>query len=258
MSIARRVASRRPVSLFLPGAFAGLGEAIRTGFASVAPDQDLEFHPFVPSGMLAREILAGGEADIYVSANIHFMADLWRAGFTPAPHVLAGNRLCIIVRPDQADRVHELTDLTRPSIRVVTPQSETDPCGQYVVSLFERAGIIPAMSDKATRGELIHSIGSGDLPSFLADGRADAGIFYASEALALGESVVTVNLPTTLDFRDQIVFVIAAVRRNDAFHPSADAFVHFMTDGVGQQLLADHGFLLRSAVPQGVQLPWES
>lgn len=257
MSTAHREASLRPVSLFLPGAFAGLGEAITTGFAPVAPDQDLVFHRFVPSGMLAREILDGAEADVYVSANIRFMADLWRAGFTPAPRVLAGNRLCIIVRPDQADRVRELTDLTRPGIRVVTPQSETDPCGQYVVSLFERAGITDVMSDKSARSELIHSIGSGDIPAFLSDGRADAGIFYASEAIALGQSVVTVHLPITLDFRDQIVFVIAAVRRNDTFHPSADAFIHFMTDGAGQNLLSDHGFLPHSAIPPDVQLPWQ-
>jgi molybdate transport system substrate-binding protein len=166
----------------MPGAFAGLPEELRAGFAAVAPGAALAFHAFVPSGILAREILDGADADVYVSANIRFMADLWRAGLVPEPRVLAGNRLCIIVRPDRASQIHRLEDLTRNDVRLVTPQSATDPCGQYVVELFERAGLTDAMRAKEEAASLLHSIGSGDLPAFVSDDRADAGIVYASEA----------------------------------------------------------------------------
>src|SRR5262245_34146396 len=85
-STARRVpdpSGDRPLSLFMPGAFAGLPEELRAGFAAVAPGTALAFHAFVPSGILAREILGGADADVYVSANVRFMADLWRAGLVP-------------------------------------------------------------------------------------------------------------------------------------------------------------------------------
>jgi ABC-type molybdate transport system substrate-binding protein len=99
------------------------------------------------------------------------------------------------------------------------PQSATDPCGQYVVELFARAGLAEAMGAKEQAGALLHLVGSGDLPSFLFDGRADAGIFYASEARALGDRVVTVAPPETLDLGERIVFVVGAVVRPERTYP---------------------------------------
>jgi molybdate transport system substrate-binding protein len=249
------VVEREPLRLFLPGAFAGMRNDLRTGFAAVVPGGELWFHAFVPSGMLAHEILEGAAADVYVSANVHFMAELWQAGLVAAPRVLAGNRLCLIVRPDRAANVRGLADVTREDLRLVTPQSATDPCGRYVVDLFARLSFTEAMAEKEAGGWLVHSRGSGDLPAFLFDGRADAGIFYASEAKALGDRVVTVGLPLDRDMSDQIVFVIGAVMRPDRTHPLAPAFVDFAIGSAGQALLARYGFLPASSV-LSAQLPW--
>src|SRR5262245_44808853 len=172
---------------------------LRDGFKTTAPETELWFHAFVPSGILAREILDGAVADVVVSANVHFMADLWKAGLVAEPRVLGGNRLCLIVRLDRADEVHGLNDLNRNDLRIVTPQSATDPCGRYVVEMFNRSSLSDAMKLKERAGTLIHSIGSGDLPAFLFDGRADLGIFYASEAKALGDRVATIMLPDDSD-----------------------------------------------------------
>src|SRR5262245_57241172 len=121
----------------MPGAFAGLGEPLRAAFTALHPSIELVFHRFIPSGLLAAEILAGAPADVYVSANRRYMVELQAAGCVRDYHVLAGNRLCIIVHPDANVDVNVLSDLTRPGLRVVTPQSETDPCGQYIVELFK-------------------------------------------------------------------------------------------------------------------------
>ncbi|MGH2561542.1 MAG: molybdate ABC transporter substrate-binding protein [Thermomicrobiales bacterium] len=244
------------LSLFLPGAFAGMADELRAAYRAVDPDAELAFHDFIPSGLLARAILDGAPADVYVSANIRYMEDLRRAGLIRTARILAGNRLCIIVRPDRAAAITGLNDLCRPSVRVVTPPAATDPCGQYVEELFARAGIIESMASKAARGELIHSRGSGDLPSFLRDGRSDAGIFYASEAQALGGMVVTVNLPVGLDLRDRIAFTIGTLERGCAEHSLAERFVEFAVGTAGQRLLQRHGFLYAAEVdlslPRGI------
>ncbi len=235
----------QPLFCFFPGAFAAMGDDIQAGVAAAFPGLLLTFHEFVPSGMLAQEIQAGAPADCYISANIRFMEELQVEGFVPNPAHLAGNRLCIIVHPDHAESIRSLAGLARPEVTLVTPQSQTDPCGQYVVQLFERAGLSTTMDAKRAAGTLIHSRGSGDLPGYLFDGRAQAGIFYASETLALGNRVVVVDLPTELDLRDRIQFTIGAVERNGTVHPLAESLVEWFLGPVGQKLLHRHGFLTR-------------
>ena len=232
---------------FFPGAFAAMGDEIRAEAAAAFPELELTFHEFVPSGMLAQEIRDGAPADMYISANTRFMDELHVQGFVPAPAHLAGNRLCIIVHPDHASTVQSLSDLAVPEVTLVTPQSQTDPCGQYVVQLFERAGRTETMDAKRDAGTLMHSRGSGDLPGYLFDGRAQAGIFYASETLALGDRVVVVDLPVELDLRDQIQFTIGAVERDGAQHPFAQPMVDWFLGPIGQTLLEQHGFLTARA-----------
>jgi molybdate transport system substrate-binding protein len=250
------VADHGPLRLFLPGAFAGMAEDLRERFAAVATGAELWFHAFVPSGILAREILDGAVADVAVSANPRFMADLWRAGLVAAPRVLSGNRLCLIVHPDRVMAVRGLEDLRRADVRLVVPQSATDPCGQYVVELFARAGLTEVIQAKALAGALVHSVGSGDLPAFVLDGRADVGIFYASEARVLGDRVRTVTLPADRDLRERIAFVIGAIARPDRAHPLAPHFVDFATGADGQALLEQRGFLPATSVATD-RLPWE-
>lgn len=227
----------------MPGAFAGLADLIRRRFGSVEPGVELTFHAFVPSGVLAREILDGARADVYVSANQRYMDELHRAGLVPASYRLAGNRLCIIVRPERVETIGSLQEVASQGVRLVTPQSQTDPCGQYVLELFDRAGLAEVMREKETRGELLHSFGSGDLPAFLANGRADAGLLYRSEAQALGGQVVTVYLPPAWDLHERISFTIGAVSRDGRENPLAGRFVDFMRSPIGQSLLREHGFL---------------
>ncbi len=243
---------REPLRIFMPGAFAGMPDDLRVEFATRAPEAELWFHAFVPSGILAREILDGEVADVAVSANPKFMTALWSAGFATDPRVLAGNRLCIIVRPDQSEQVRDLHDLLRDDVRVVTPQSDTDPCGQYVAEMFARAGAAGSMHRKEDAGTLIHSVGSGDLPAF---GRTDAGIFYASEARALADRVSTVELPPELDLCEQIIFVISAIKKTERAHPLAPVFVDFMTGARGQALLSRYGFLPSDSVSTNC-FPW--
>lgn len=254
-SDASAAAPAAALMLFLPGAFAGLRDDLTQEFAAVAPATSLRFHDFVPSGVLAGKILAGAAADVYVSANIRYMEDVRRAGLVRTPRVVAGNRLCIIVRPDRAGLIAGLDDLGRDGLRLVAPQSETDPCGQYVVELFERAGLTTAMRRKQQHGELVHSRGSGDLPAFLADGRAEAGILYASEARALGDAVRIVSLPPALDLRERIVFTVGEIHRHGRPHPHAGWFIDYLLGSSGQDLLQRHGFLPAAAVG-GIQLPW--
>jgi molybdate transport system substrate-binding protein len=222
----------------MPGAFARLGPELAETFGQtdVGREQLIEFAAFRPSGLLAQAILSGEPADVYVSANTLWMRRLQRGGRVRHWSTLARNRLCVVAVPRAG--VRALSDLARPGLTVVAPQAATDPCGRYVEELWRREGMLPEMRAKQSGGELVRSLGSGDLPAYLLDGRAQAGIFYLSEARPLDSSrVQTFELPASQDLRERIRFVIAALTTR------GEPFVRFLLSRQGRARLSAAGFL---------------
>ena len=233
----------RRLSLFLPGAFANLGEELRTGFADHSPETVLEFHRFIPSGDLAQLILSGAPADVFVSANPEFMDRVVAAGLAQNPVDLAGNRLCIISRVDLPETPLDVPALIASHLRVVVPQPETDPCGRYIADLMRRICPGDVVARRLAEGSLLYSHGSGDLPGFVRDGRVEAGILYFSETLALGNDIRVTELPADQDCHERIRFVIAPISRSGGEHPAAAAFVRWITGVSGQSVLHRAGFM---------------
>jgi molybdate transport system substrate-binding protein len=231
------------VRVFVPGSLAGAARDIPQSFAQAEPGASVAFRAFAPTGLLASDILQGALADVFVSANRRYMDDLVDAGLVRDPALLAGNRLCVVVG-EPGLWVADLADLARPGLRVVTPQGATDPCGQYIVEAFARAGLTAAMGAKEEAGELLHSSGSADLPGYLTRGESDAGVLYRSEALTL-EEVGLVDLAPPLDMRDTITFWIGAIAHGGGVpNPLAVRLVEHMTGPAGRALMAANGFLL--------------
>ncbi|MGI9148695.1 MAG: molybdate ABC transporter substrate-binding protein [Chloroflexota bacterium] len=228
-------AASEVVRVSMPGAFARLGPELGHEF-SAATGRAVAFAPFRPSGLLAADILAGVQADVYVSANVQWMRRLQQAGAVRHWTTLAGNRLCLITRPDSG--VERLLDLVRPYLRVVAPQAATDPCGRCVELSWRSAGVLPAMRAKEAAGELLRSLGSGDLPAFLIDGRVEVGRLYVSEARQLdSECVRIVELPSGQDLHERIRFVVAALT------PPGKPFVRWLLEPSAQARLGAAGFL---------------
>jgi len=232
------------VRVAMPGAFARLGPQLADQFAATAPIAadgacaSIVFAAFRPSGLLAQAILAGEPADVYVSANVLWMRRLQRAGRVRRWSTLARNRLCIVACPGAP--VARLADLTRPGLRVVVPQAATDPCGRYIEHLWRREGLLEAMRAKQAAGELVRSVGSGDLPGFLLDGRAQVGMFYLSEARQLDPGQVhTLALPAEQDLHERIRFVVAALSERGA------PFVRYLLSPAGRDTLVAAGFVGR-------------
>jgi molybdate transport system substrate-binding protein len=228
------------VRVSMPGAFARLGPELADAFARANADHTtrIQLAAFRPSGLLAEAILAGEPADVYVSANVLWMRRLQRSGHVQRWSTLARNRLCSVAVPG-AD-VGCLRDLLRPGLGVVVPQSATDPCGRYVEQLWHREGMLGDMLAKQARGELLRSVGSGDLPGYLLDGRAQAGMLYLSEARQLDPvRVQTLELRPTDDLRERIRFVVAALGAR------GEPFARFLLGPEGQSILRAAGFITR-------------
>jgi molybdate transport system substrate-binding protein len=223
----------------MPGAFARLGPMLAEQYTATC-GQAVAFAPFRPSGLLAGGLLAGESADVYVSANVQWMRRVQRAGLVRRWTTLARNRLCLIALPSVA--LERLEDVCRPGLRVVAPQAATDPCGRYVEQCWRQMGMLGAMRAKQASGELLRSVGSGDLPAFLLERRVEVGMLYMSEARQLDVARIrTLELAPEQDLHERIRFVIGAVS------PTGEPFVRWLIGPSAQAVFQTAGFLTERA-----------
>jgi len=239
-----------PLVVFAPGSMLPVQDTLSRGFAGLDLQTPVEWHPPNHSGILAREILQGAAADVFISANWLYVDELHQAGLVPQAEVLAGNRLVMLVRSDVVSQVRELADLTQPGLRVFVPPLELDPLAQYIAALFARARLSDAIAEKQARGEVAeHVMG---LREGFATGNVDAAILYATLLPMLPAGATVVALPPDLDMHDLIVFGVGAVVRDSRQHPAAGRFVDFLIGSAGQSILQDAGFLPRAQVRENL------
>lgn len=232
-----------PLRLYIPGSIAPVMAAIEQAAAALVPPIILSFDRVAPSGKLAEEILAGAPADVMISADAGYLEQLHRAGLVSRPLPLAGNALCLIVRPER--ETAGLPDLARAGVRVAVFQHKDDPCGQYTRQMIARAGIETAFAEKERRSEVIVAPGGQVLPDAIISGEADLGVLYASWASFLADRLRIVELPEPFTMSDQILFTIGVVDAPERgpVHPDAARFVAFMLGEHGQAILGAARFL---------------
>jgi molybdate transport system substrate-binding protein len=140
---------------------------------------------FAASSMLARQIEAGGKADVFISADQEWMDYLQARDLIDKPtrRNLAGNRLVLIA---PADSKLELTVAPGFGLaaalgtqRLATGDPDTVPVGRYARSALTSLGIWDEIQDRLVRADNVRSA-----MMFVARGEVPLGIVYTTDALA--------------------------------------------------------------------------
>lgn len=185
------------------------------------------------SAALVTQIEQGAPADVFASADTTNMAQLVDAKRTRGtPTVIAHNRLAIVTKPGNPQRIATLADLTHGG--VVALCAGTVPCGKYATQILTAAGLsIPetAVTREADAQATIGAVANGD---------ADAAIVYLTDARAAGTAVNTVTIPAG---ENVIATYPMAVLRPNSAQKLAQAFVAYVRSSMGQRVLREFGFL---------------
>ncbi len=216
-------------------AAASLTEAfttIRDEFVGQNPDATVTVN-FGSSGALAEQIRSGAPADVAAFADSIAMDGLEQAGLLDgAAQIFAGNRLVIVTRPDNPTRIGGLEDLVDQG--TISLCVETAPCGRYAAQLLVEAGLtVPA--SKISRGQDVKSTLTA-----ATEGDADAAIVYATDAVAAGDAVDTVEIAGS---EGLVAEYPIAILSSTASPELAQAFVAYVLSDAGQSTLLDAGFL---------------
>jgi molybdate transport system substrate-binding protein len=189
---------------------------------------------FAGSDQLAAQIRQGAAADVFASADTRYPAQLHREGLVGRPRIFAANRL-VIVAPPGGD-IDSLSDLTASGVKVVIGDSSV-PVGAYTRAVLAR---LP----DAARGAILANVRSEEpevssVVAKIAQGAADAGIVYVTDAASAGDNVRTIAIPARL----QPDVAYAAVVVGSDQPRLAGRFLQGLIHGEGAVDLRRSGFL---------------
>ncbi len=175
---------------------------------------------YAGSSQLARQILLGAPAGLFLSANTAWMDALEAEGrLAPGTRTdLLGNRLVLIAHDDTRGAV----DLSDPadlparlgSGHLAMALVEAVPAGIYGKAALQKLGIWPGVEAKVAESDNVRAA-----LALVATGAAPLGIVYASDAVAEPRVHVVATFPE--GSHPPIVYPVAAISDRDGPVPRA-------------------------------------
>lgn len=219
----------------LTDVFTGLGDQLM----EQNPGLEVRFN-FAGSSALAAQLEQGAPADVFASADEAQMTRVEDAGLVEDADVVARNSLMVavpaenpqgIVPPEGSAGIPSLAELITADMTVAVCAPEV-PCGAAAAEALDAAGL----SDAPDTYE-------DDVRAVLTKvqlGEVDAGLVYLTDVRAAGDSILAYAFSESARVENSYPVGTLADAPNPA---AARAFVDLVLSDVGQQLLADAGFL---------------
>ena len=183
---------------------------------------------FGSSTDLAEQAADGAPGDVLATADETSMPVAEDAGVTGDVETFATNVLVIVTPPGNPAGIESLADLEGATwVRC----ADEVPCGRVAVSVLEANGITaePASLEEDVRATLDKVV----------SGEAEAGLVYATDAVAAGDSVTTVPIPGA---EEQLTSYFAATLEQAEDADLAQKWVDYVLSDEGQAALTEAGF----------------
>ena len=194
---------------------------------------------FAASSVLARQIEAGGNADVFISADQEWMDYLQARNLIAQPSRvnLVGNRLVLIAPADskielEIRRGFDLAGALAGG-RLSTGDPDTVPVGRYARSALMSLGVWDQVADRLVRADNVRGA-----MNFVARGEAPLGIVYATDAQIDQKVRVVATFP---DNSHSPITYPAAATANAG--PDAAGFLAFLRSKEAAPLWKKYGFL---------------
>lgn len=187
------------------------------------------------SGVLARQIVAGAPADLFLSANSDWMNELVKQGKVAAdqPQPWAANQLVVLGRGDRLVDIEALRQFEK--IAIGSPQSV--PAGRYARTLLQSAGFYQEL---AVGHRLVLAKDVHQALLYAEQGVVDATIVYASDARRARQARILLTPPGAL--QPEILYPISLTRQG-AEKRSARSLLELLTSPVGIRLIKTYGLM---------------
>ena len=194
---------------------------------------------FAGSSALARQVMAGAPADLFLSADEEWMDALARSRLLRA-HTRAAlltNRLVLVapavsrVQLTMAPRFPLAQALGRGRLAMADPAAV--PAGRYARDALIRLGVWPQLQTRITRSENVRAA-----LALVTRGEAPLGIVYATDAQASRGVRVVGTFPASS--HAPITYPVAVLAKST--NPDAEGFRRFLLSAEGKAIFRRFGF----------------
>ncbi|MCK5028869.1 MAG: molybdate ABC transporter substrate-binding protein [Bacteroidales bacterium] len=191
---------------------------------------------FAASGALARQIKAGAEADIYISANKQWIDYLIENNsiVENTAAELAGNKLVVICKKDLDIKIKftkefDIKSTIKDNISMGDPKYV--PVGKYAKQVLDSLDWFNKIQTNIILAKDVTSV-----LHYVEMGECDWGIVYYSEAIKSDKIKIAYEIP--LELYDPIIFYIALLNENTQ---TAQLYQYFL-DNTAKNILKKNGF----------------
>lgn len=189
------------------------------------------------SGKLQTQIEEGLEADVFLSAAKAQMENLDEEGLILSDSIveLLENEIVVITPKDSPLKIESFEDIVKAdTIALGDPASV--PAGQYAKEALTNLDVWEEAESKASFGTNVTEV-----LNWVAEGSADAGIVYATDAATRPDEVVVAASAPEGSLGEPVIYPAAVVGATE--NPEeAQSFVDFLCSEEALSIFRDYGF----------------
>ena len=184
---------------------------------------------FDSSATLAQQALDGAPADVLATADTATM-DSAADAVAEGPTDFATNSMVLVVPRDNPAGIGRFSDIANKGVSFIACV-ETAPCGKVAAALLQDNAITtPPVSLEVDVKSVLAKVTTDE---------ADAGLVYASDAVAAGDQVTSFDIPHA---GEEITTYPIATLKQSTNADLAREFMQLVVGSDGRQVLADAGF----------------
>jgi molybdate transport system substrate-binding protein len=237
LAVSGRVDAQERLTVF---AAASLKNALDEVNAACAPDVgETATISYAASSALAKQIEEGAPADIFVSADLDWMAYLSEKGLVrkATETRLLGNRIALIAPATSPATIRIATDFDLAGLlgdgRLAMANVQSVPAGKYGKEALEKLGVWTSVKGRVAQAENVRAA-----LALVSTGEAPLGIVYHTDAAADPRVKVIGTFPE--DSHAPIVYPVAQTAESS--DEQAPAFLECLQSAKARTLFEKQGF----------------
>lgn len=187
------------------------------------------------SGKLQTQIEEGLEADVFMSAAMKQMNALNDEGLMASDSIveLLENKI-VLIEPAGSEKFSAFEDIASAAM-VAIGDPESVPAGQYAKEALTNLELWDAVSAKMSLGTNVTEV-----LNWIAEGSADAGVVYATDAATTDKVRVVAQAPDG-SLAEKVIYPVG-VAANSAHPEEAKLFADFLASDEALAVFEEYGF----------------